>query len=144
MSNTVNRWSKAIKLIIKHKNAINKGKERFIGEDHLGNQYFEAEKPNHSRPIQRYHVTKKSPENFDELIEAVHVPPAWDAWLRFRRSTPPSNQEVLEGEEYFRMQQEMASKKKSEQDRRLVDDQKQTSECVKSRTVPSGIYREGR
>lgn len=112
---SVNRWSKVFQAILKHAKSFNKEEVRLVGEDHLGNKYFEAQRPNHIRPVQRFYNRSKKLENFDDIIDSVHVPPAWDAWLRFRKQEPPSELEVLESEEYFRMQQEMASSKKKEQ-----------------------------
>ena len=115
----VNRWSRLFQAITKHAKTFNKDQVKFIGEDHLGNRYFEAQRPNHTRPVQRFFNRPKKIENFDEVVESVHVPPAWDAWLRFRKQEPPSELEVQEGEEYFRMQQEMASSKKKEQQQEI-------------------------
>lgn len=76
--------------MIKQNKSFSKNKVTYIGKDHLGNKYFEAERPHHqTRRCQRYFER----ENLDYSIYAVDVakvPPAWDAWLRFRRKDPPT------------------------------------------------------
>lgn len=141
MSGTVSRWSKAISLMLKQKANFKLDKKRLVGRDHLGNEYYEEQRPNHSRPLQRFHLKAKHPTNFDELIDACHVPPAWDAWLRFRRTEPPSEQEVLEGEEYFKIQQEMANTKMNES---IQSTNKDKVKGPKQREVPAGYYKKAR
>lgn len=92
----------AFNLFVKQAKSITKNRTKFIGEDHLGNRYFETERPNHSRPIQR-HFEKKSYDGIKDIVDVgADVPPAWEAWLRFRRKEPPSELEVKESEEYYR------------------------------------------
>lgn len=113
-----NLWIKSLKQFMRQTKLLNKEKARFIGQDHLGNQYFETDRPGHSfRPVQRFFQRSKSLNNFNDLIDAAHVPPAWDAWLRFRRDQPPTVEEVNEGEEYFNKQQAMAAQKKQQQEK---------------------------
>lgn len=95
--------------MITQRNMAKKDTATYVGRDHLGNHYYEKYQPNHQfRKNQRYFIKEKV-ESFDELVDATHVPPAWDAWLRFRRKEPPSTEEVEEGEEYYKIQQERAA-----------------------------------
>lgn len=116
MSRTKNRFAELAKLIYKHTVARSNQKAPvFKGQDHLGNKYYEVEKPVHWRPVHRYF--EKSVENPDEVAPidvANSVPPAWDAWLRFRRKDPPSDEEVEEAKLYYSYQQQLAAKKKAE------------------------------
>lgn len=99
-----NRWRRAIDLFLKQTKSFGKDKVTFIGKDHLGNNYYEAERPNHPRRFQRF-FKKDSYEGLTDVVDAVKVPPSWDAWLRFRRKDPPSELEVKECEEYYETNQ---------------------------------------
>jgi len=114
-----------------------KDKIKLIGADHMGNRYFEAERPNNPRRFQRYFVNEKVKEM--DILDAARVPPAWDAWLRFRRQEPPSEDEVQESEEYFRNQQEMA-KERASRERKPQDDSLKTQKLHKDRPVPKLPY----
>lgn len=115
MAPSVNRWTRALKLFWNQRATIGKETVKLVGQDHQGNKYFEAIRPNNSRPVQRYFERPKV-ESFDDVVDAAHVPPSWDAWLRFRRQEPPSAEEVNESEEYYRMQQEMAAQRKAKEE----------------------------
>lgn len=89
----------------------------------MGNKYYESERSDPSHKVNRYY---ESPHNdleiVDELERLKPIPPAWDAWLRFRRSNPPSPEELKAQENYFKFQQELAAKNKSVEDRsQLLD-----------------------
>lgn len=138
----ISKLGQAFSLMLKQ--AKSKETVKMVGKDHLGNKYFEANKPNHWRPVQRYYDAPKPVESFDQIVEAVHVPPAWDAWLRFRRQEPPSEEEVMESEQYYQMQQEMASsKKKAEEESEPMNKPtsfKEDGQQAGQRKVPSGHY----
>lgn len=107
-----NGWSRAIQQFFKQTSTLNKNKIRLVGEDHLGNKYFETERPNHSRRFQRY-FEKKSYDGITDVADIVSVPPAWDAWLRFRRQNPPTESEVRESEEYYQTNQARSAENKA-------------------------------
>ena len=108
-------WSgmkKAFGLFVRQTKSLNKEKITFVGQDHIGNKYFEAYRPNHSRPVQRYFERTSGVKNFDDVVDAANVPPPWDTWLRFRRKDPPSEAELKESDDYFQYQQALAAKKR--------------------------------
>lgn len=108
-----NRWAMAFNQFFRQTKSLTKNRSTFIGEDHLGNRYFETERPHHSRPIQR-HFEKKSYDGITDIVDiGADVPPAWDAWLRFRRKEPPSDLEVKESEEYLRIMQAKSEENKT-------------------------------
>lgn len=107
---------RGIRALIDQLKLRRKGTERFIGEDHLGNKYFEAEKFTSGRRFHRYYKRDDMVTTQDfEPVNYVKVPPAWDAWLRFRRSLPPTREEIEESENYFRHQQAMAEERSLEE-----------------------------
>lgn len=110
-----NKWLQAFSLFRKQNQARGKNKVLFIGEDFKGNKYYEEERPNAHRVNHRYYMRDDVNES-THLADLAHVPPAWDAWLRYRRTQPPSAEEVRESEEYFKAQQAMAAAKKSQVD----------------------------
>lgn len=113
--NVRNRWFKAIQALIDRNKSIKKTKVTFIGEDHLGNKYYEAHRPNHQwRPIQRFYE-KKSYEGIKYVADVVDVPPAWSAWLRFRRKDPPTELEINESDQYYKAMQEKDANNKSKE-----------------------------
>ncbi|XP_076439974.1 NADH dehydrogenase [ubiquinone] 1 alpha subcomplex assembly factor 2-like [Babylonia areolata] len=63
---------------------------RIVGEDHLGNTYYEAEADGTSRRGSRW-VEARGQEDPQFIPD---VPPEWDAWLRRRRNIPPSQEEL--------------------------------------------------
>lgn len=105
------RWMSAITNFLRQTKTP-KDVIKFIGEDHLGNRYYEAERANNPKKIQRYYERKVKPENITDAVDLTHVPPAWHAWLRFTRKEPPSQVEIQEGEEYYNYQQALATAKK--------------------------------
>lgn len=122
----------------------NRNAVKYIGQDHLGNIYFESDRPNHSKQVKRFFQNAKV-ESFSDIVKAAHVPPAWDAWLRFRRKEPPSDKEVREGEEYFAMQQALAAQKKSSDEigSSRQDANKSPSNVgdKQAKEIPPGSYR---
>lgn len=62
-----------------------------IGKDYLGNHYFEqpADPSRGIRKPRRWYKTV-DPEAWDKSM-----PPEWEAWLRYRRDDPPTEQEVI-------------------------------------------------
>lgn len=133
MSYANNRVIKAIKSIFTQRDLIAKQKITFIGEDRI-NKYYETERPSHGRRFQRYYE-RKSLEEIKDIIDLVGVPPAWDAWLRFRRKDPPTNEELKESEEYFRIQQQRARESKTS-----LPSQIQDPKLPKKRNFPKLPY----
>ena len=78
-------------------------KANVIGEDFLGNKYFEipADPSRGKRRPRRWYTSNMSKyhdprgsnitEGFDN-----QVPSEWESWLRFRREVPPTDQEVMQ------------------------------------------------
>ncbi|XP_014254957.1 NADH dehydrogenase [ubiquinone] 1 alpha subcomplex assembly factor 2 [Cimex lectularius] len=68
-------------------------KKRLIGKDYLGNQYYETMPLGSSARVNRpsrFYVPKDGDTSkFDE-----GVPPEWEAWLRLRRKSPPTEEEI--------------------------------------------------
>lgn len=111
-----NLWWKSLGFIFRRRALLAGERTRFVGEDHLGNKYYEVEKPLHDyRKQQRFFKTKDEVTSIDQLLQSTHVPPPWDAWLRFRKKDPPTEAEVLESENYFKFQQSLAKQKKLEE-----------------------------
>lgn len=52
----------------------------------------------------------------EDFADLTRVPPAWDAWLRYRRKEPPSLEEIEESERYFIAQQEMHAHRSKEEE----------------------------
>uniref|UniRef100_A0A069DNV6 Uncharacterized protein n=1 Tax=Panstrongylus megistus TaxID=65343 RepID=A0A069DNV6_9HEMI len=77
------------------KNFINSLKPRqfkgnFVGKDYSGNQYFEI--PSERGRSSRYYVPKGGDvSKFDEGL-----PAEWESWLRHRRKTPPTEEELAQ------------------------------------------------
>lgn len=107
MSSTRYRYIQAFQLFLKQLRS--KEQIKPIGEDHMGNQYFEEFRSNSSRGIHRYYRPRSYDED-DPLRGVESVPPLWDAWLRFRRQEPPTEDEIKSSEKYFEFQQELAKK----------------------------------
>lgn len=92
---------------------IPKFSKKLIGQDHLGNKYYEVLKPGHQwRKKQRYFEAPGVDPTSYIVVDKAKVPPAWNAWLRFRRDDPPTVEEVQESEDYFVNQQNLAAEKK--------------------------------
>lgn len=137
----VSQFTKAFRLLLKQAATFNKDTVKLVGQDHLGNKYFEAKRPNHSRPVQRFYDAPKRVQSFDEVIDTIDsVPPAWSAWLRFRRQDPPSDLEVMEGEEYYRMQQDKAASKKNENHASTDESNAPSQYSRAKREIPKGQY----
>lgn len=148
----MSKLRKALQLFWLQTTTLGKEKISLAGQDHLGNKYYEVFRPNAERKVHRY-FEKSKIENFDALVDAAtDIPPCWDAWLRFRRETAPTKQEVEESEEYYRMQQKRAMAKKLEEQAKkeaklLLEEQEQKHsigvqrETLKpKRTIPPGYY----
>ncbi|XP_064462901.1 NADH dehydrogenase [ubiquinone] 1 alpha subcomplex assembly factor 2-like [Ornithodoros turicata] len=61
-----------------------------IGNDYLGNKYFETPADpsrGRRRPVRWFEPAIK--EKFDQ-----EVPVEWEAWLRYRRTSPPTEEEI--------------------------------------------------
>lgn len=115
MSYARNNWVKAIRAFLQQTKSFGKEKVRFVGEDGLGNKYFEEHRPNHQyRKVHRYFI-KPDLKDATNFADIANVPPLWDAWLRFRREQPPTPQEMKDNEDYFKFQQELAAKRRAEQ-----------------------------
>lgn len=130
MSTSRNGWIKAIQLLTRRFKPENEKSVTLIGQDNRGNQYFEADAPNHYRKTQRFYKTIHLDKS-THVVDVARVPPAWDAWLRFKRKDPPSEEELRESDEYFEMQQALAAKKASEEETKRQKDKPAQSEDVR-------------
>lgn len=61
-------------------------KMRFVGEDALGNRYYEQRKGTGPHGMPRRFVTYK------DYAEASKVPPEWHGWLHHTVATPPTEE----------------------------------------------------
>ncbi|XP_061115796.1 NADH dehydrogenase [ubiquinone] 1 alpha subcomplex assembly factor 2 isoform X1 [Conger conger] len=72
-----------------------------VGTDHFGNKYFfiPEQKTWTGRSVrQRRMIEAANPKEF-EYLEG-NIPCEWDAWIRGRRKTPPTVEELLQNERY--------------------------------------------
>ncbi|XP_034238248.1 NADH dehydrogenase [ubiquinone] 1 alpha subcomplex assembly factor 2 [Thrips palmi] len=87
-------------------------KAELMGEDMLGNKYFEA-KPtsiSHRTKPSRYYLPASGEEDFMQ-----ELPAEWEAWLRGRRKVPPTPEELAKN--YAIMLQKKENAKKLEAER---------------------------
>ncbi|GFS94653.1 uncharacterized protein NPIL_509271 [Nephila pilipes] len=64
---------------------------KFMGQDHLGNKYYEA-------PINVHSMRKSGNRWFEPKTEGdwqQNLPAEWEAWLRGRRRDAPTEEEIL-------------------------------------------------
>lgn len=151
MSSIRNGWLRAIKLLKGNLKQENIKTVVYIGQDKCGNKYFEVEAPAHQwRKSQRFFKR----DDLDESTYAVdlaNVPPIWDAWLRYRRKDPPSEEEQRESEEYFKYQQTLSASKAANVEtsqredkvrQKMEDPVIRESKMPKKRSFPKLPYRE--
>lgn len=86
-------------------------KPELMGEDRLGNQYFEAKPTSTSNRVKphRYYLPASGEEDFHQ-----ELPSEWEAWLRGRRKLPPSPQELDKNYAIMLMKKENAKKLEAE------------------------------
>lgn len=114
---STNRWIASLKGLINQVKTLNKNKIRYVGEDHLGNKYYEEDRPHSPRKQHRYYLRDDyKPDT--HVADLFGVPPAWDAWLRYRRINPPTELEVKESEEYFSSNQAMAKQSDAQEEQK--------------------------
>lgn len=90
-----------------------------MGEDRLGNQYFEVKKTAASARTKphRYYLPKSGEEDFMQ-----ELPAEWEAWLRGRRKVPPTPAELQKNYEIMLMKKENAKRLEEEKtDSKLLD-----------------------
>ncbi|CAH1390941.1 unnamed protein product [Nezara viridula] len=76
-----------------------------IGTDYKGNQYYEIPKSQTNRRNARWFVPKDGNEDkFD-----AGLPSEWESWLRYRRKTPPTDEEIKQNLELMKTKQEKAA-----------------------------------
>ncbi|XP_014287038.1 NADH dehydrogenase [ubiquinone] 1 alpha subcomplex assembly factor 2 [Halyomorpha halys] len=92
------------------KNFINSLKPRqfrgnLMGTDYKGNQYYEIPKSDTNRRNARWFVPKDGNEDkFDSGL-----PAEWESWLRYRRKTPPTEEEVMKNLELMKSKESKAA-----------------------------------
>uniref|UniRef100_A0A224YUI2 NADH dehydrogenase (Ubiquinone) 1 alpha subcomplex assembly factor 2 n=1 Tax=Rhipicephalus zambeziensis TaxID=60191 RepID=A0A224YUI2_9ACAR len=81
------------------------GPQREVGRDHFGNKYFEiAADPSRGKRKPRRWFEPRAKDNF-----SADMPPEWEAWLRGRRSSPPTQEEIAHNEEIKKVKQQRAA-----------------------------------
>lgn len=134
MSRVKNLFLTGVQQFFKSRKLTAQTKVVYVGKDHLGNYYYEADRPNAPRRHQRY-FERKELGDATAIVDLSKVPPAWDAWLRFRRRDPPTEEEILESDEYFATQQTMAKMNSQDKKSEQASDQDQ-SKSLKKRPFP--------
>lgn len=67
---------------------------KMVGEDHLGNKYFEKlADPARNRRASRWVEPRDASQSADPTF-IPEVPMEWEAWLRRRRNNPPTQEEI--------------------------------------------------
>lgn len=75
-----------------------------MGEDHFGNKFFEIPPdPSVGRRKSSRWFEPKEKEDFEQ-----EMPAEWDAWLRGRRSVPPTDEEVARNVQIMNMKKHNA------------------------------------
>ncbi|XP_055354168.1 NADH dehydrogenase [ubiquinone] 1 alpha subcomplex assembly factor 2-like [Paramacrobiotus metropolitanus] len=78
-------------------NSLRKAPPReFIGEDYLGNRYYEQPTPYSSnRKLARsLEPANRHKYHFEHDARWEEIPPEWEAWLRNKRKDPPTAEEI--------------------------------------------------
>ncbi|KAK7490393.1 hypothetical protein BaRGS_00018372 [Batillaria attramentaria] len=66
---------------------------RFVGEDHLGNRYYEKD-PDQKRGRRGSRWVEARDAAEGDMTFMPEVPSEWDSWLRRRRDNPPTQEEL--------------------------------------------------
>ncbi|CAL1548459.1 unnamed protein product [Lymnaea stagnalis] len=108
-----------------------KQKDKFVGSDQYGNNYFEkGEDSSHNLRASRY--IKKE---FDPDFTIPKIPVEWEAWLRGRRDIPPTPEEIERN--YIRM---MQTKIRAEElDRKHLAEKETANSCPTPLTITEDI-----
>lgn len=64
-------------------------RRKLIGEDYYGTKYYEEELRNSARKRPPRYFVPVNKEDFEQ-----ELPAEWEAWLRYRRKDPPTQEEV--------------------------------------------------
>ncbi|XP_026477117.1 NADH dehydrogenase [ubiquinone] 1 alpha subcomplex assembly factor 2 [Ctenocephalides felis] len=76
-------------------------KANFIGKDHLGNKYYETPgNPSIGKRKANRYFEPTIKEKFDQ-----ELPAEWEAWLRNRRTEPPTEEEINHNLKIIEMKQ---------------------------------------
>ncbi|XP_068224260.1 NADH dehydrogenase [ubiquinone] 1 alpha subcomplex assembly factor 2 [Palaemon carinicauda] len=98
-----------IREIFKHFTASFKPRQNgvYMGDDYFGNKYYEipADPSRGKRNPKRFYVSP-----VDMRYDQDNMPAEWDAWLRYRRDTPPSEGELKGNLTIATMKKENAEK----------------------------------
>ncbi|XP_064112552.1 NADH dehydrogenase [ubiquinone] 1 alpha subcomplex assembly factor 2-like [Macrobrachium nipponense] len=80
---------------------------QLMGDDYFGNKYYElaADPSRGKRYPKRFYVPP-----VDMKYDQDSMPAEWDAWLRYRRDTPPSEEELKGNLTVAMMKKENAEK----------------------------------
>lgn len=107
---------------------------KLIGEDYYGTKYYEIENPRSRRKnSSRYFV----PVNKDD--DTQEVPVEWEAWLRYRRKDPPSEEEIRQNYQLQMIKKRNAAEVEAKHASNGLQKQKQINEGER---IPFPIYEE--
>uniref|UniRef100_A0A131XS76 NADH dehydrogenase [ubiquinone] 1 alpha subcomplex assembly factor 2 n=1 Tax=Hyalomma excavatum TaxID=257692 RepID=A0A131XS76_9ACAR len=102
-----------------------------VGCDHFGNKYFEiAADPSRGKRKPRRWFEPRTKEDF-----SADMPPEWEAWLRGRRASPPTPEEIAHNEAMKELKQQKAALAK-----RSTTEERESREIGATRPrLPSGF-----
>ncbi|XP_065293440.1 NADH dehydrogenase [ubiquinone] 1 alpha subcomplex assembly factor 2 isoform X2 [Dermacentor albipictus] len=108
---------------------------REVGRDHFGNKYFEiAADPSRGKRKPRRWFEPRIKDNF-----SADMPPEWEAWLRTRRVSPPTEEEIARNEAIKKSKQ----RKGELLERTAREDCERRQGGITSPQLPSDSYSSG-
>uniref|UniRef100_A0A8D0E0X8 NADH:ubiquinone oxidoreductase complex assembly factor 2 n=1 Tax=Salvator merianae TaxID=96440 RepID=A0A8D0E0X8_SALMN len=81
--------------------------KEYVGFDPMGNKYYRI--PQHKTWAGQIIKERRLMEPFkikESEYEAGHIPVEWEAWIRKKRKDPPTIEEILEKENYYKEMKE--------------------------------------
>jgi len=105
--------------------------KRLVGEDHLGNKYYEMEKADGKK---RRFLERSDGIKPEDYVQGM-IPNQWEAWIRGRIDTPPTVMELLareKNEKLMAIKAEELKKRDDEAQRKAYED------GLITRSVPEG------
>ena len=102
-------------------------KPELMGEDRLGNKYYEAKATSASYRTKphRYYLPHSGEEDFMQ-----ELPAEWESWLRGRRKVPPTPEELAKNYEIMMLTKENAKR---------LDAEREGSKLLDAPTNPKGF-----
>eukprot|EP00111_Clytia_hemisphaerica_P005505 TCONS_00015972-protein len=99
-------------MVVKWIRSIISSSKKLVGKDPFGNFYFEVVKG--SGRVQRSFDGQTKHEEY----QTGDLPHEWEAWLRGKRTEPPSDEEIIKNLKYSAQVQMRAVKRSAEDDER--------------------------